>query len=50
MTAVTDLLAARGIIDPAEWGVSVMAGFGYRAEEIHPKRRRDYDEVIQVIG
>ncbi|BAW93629.1 hypothetical protein CHIBA101_1794 [Actinomyces sp. Chiba101] len=50
VTAVTDLLAARGIIDPAEWGVSVMAGFGYRAEEIHPKRRREYDEVVQVIG
>lgn len=48
--AVADLLAAHGIIDPAEWGVSVMAGFGYRAEEIHPKLRREYDEVVQVIG
>ena len=50
VAAVTDLLAARGIIDPAEWAVSVMAGLGYRAEEIRPKRRREYDEVVQVIG
>lgn len=50
VAAVTDLLAAKGIIDPAEWGASVMVGFGYRAEEIHPKRRRELDEVVQVIG
>ncbi|MDO5639171.1 MAG: NAD(P)H-dependent oxidoreductase [Neisseria sp.] len=48
--AVNQLLADAGVFDPAEWGVSVMASFGYRAREIARKNRREFDDVVQVVG
>lgn len=46
---VNQLLADEGIIDPAEFEVSVMVGFGYRAEEITPKTRRALEEIVQIV-
>ena len=44
---VDDLLAAEGLFDPAHFGVSVMAGFGYRAESPrHEKTRQSLDDLI----
>ena len=39
--AVEHILAQAGLLDPAEYGVSVAATFGYRARDIQPKPRRD---------
>lgn len=36
-------------MDPTHFGVSAMAGFGYRAKEPRPKTRQSADEVIQWI-
>ena len=47
--AVNHILAKNNIIDPNEWGVSVMVTFGYRAREIKPKSRLPYDTVVQWI-
>ena len=44
------LLADKGLIDPREYGVSVMAAFGYRADE--PKRaktRQVVGDVVQLV-
>lgn len=49
LTAVTKLLESEGLIDDHEYGVSVMAGFGYRNEEIKPKKRRSFDEVVKIV-
>lgn len=43
------ILAEQGLFDPAEWGISVMATFGYRAHDIKPKSRKTKDEIIQWI-
>ena len=44
--AVNEILAQAGLLDPAEYGVSVAATFGYRARDIAPKSRRDTAETI----
>ncbi|GAA6114113.1 NAD(P)H-dependent oxidoreductase [Apilactobacillus apinorum] len=43
------ILSEKGILDTKEWGVSVMAGFGYRDQDITPKRRQPMEEVYRVI-
>ena len=47
--AVNRILADAGIFDLAEWGVSVMATFGYRSREIVSKGRKPFDEVVQWV-
>jgi len=45
--SVDSLLAEQGVFDPAHFGVSVMAGFGYRAEEPHrDKTRQPLEDLI----
>ena len=45
--AVDELLAAEGLLDPERFGVSVMAGFGYRAEPPkHEKTRQPLEDLI----
>ncbi|MDO4879512.1 MAG: NAD(P)H-dependent oxidoreductase [Neisseria sp.] len=44
--AVNEILAGAGLLDPAEYGVSVAATFGYRARDISPKPRRDASETV----
>ncbi len=48
---VNRILAEAGVFDPAEWGVSVMATFGYRAPEaaIKPKSRKPLDEIVRWV-
>lgn len=36
-------------LDPAEYGVSLMAGFGYRDQEITPKTRQPLEAIYQVV-
>ena len=40
------VLAEAGAFDPAEWGVSVAATFGYRAQDIAPKARKPMEDVV----
>lgn len=47
--AVEEYLTDQGIIDPAEFGVSYMAGFGYRAQDIPEKKRQQLSEIYDVI-
>lgn len=47
--AVEKILSEENIIDTEHFGVSVMAGFGYRAKEQSNKTRRTIDEVVQWI-
>lgn len=47
--AVEELLTQEGLMDQTHFGVSAMAGFGYRAKEPRPKTRQSADEVIQWI-
>lgn len=42
-------LAEQGLLDPAEYGVSLMAGFGYRDQEITPKTRQPLEAIYQVV-
>ena len=44
--AVEHILAQAGLLDSAEYGVSVAATFGYRARNIQPKPRRDAAETV----
>lgn len=44
---VEKLLADKGLIGPREYGVSVMAAFGYRADE--PKRAKTRQAVGNVV-
>lgn len=46
---IETILAEKGILDTKEWGVSVMAGFGYRDQDITTKRRQPMEEVYRVI-
>ncbi len=44
---VDELLVKEGLFDPERFGVSVMAGFGYRAEPPkHEKTRQPLDELV----
>lgn len=47
--AVDKLLADEGFLDTTHFGVSLMAGFGYRAVEPRPKTRQSFDDVVQFI-
>ena len=44
---VDELFAAEGLFDPNQFGVSVMAGFGYRAEP--PKREKTRQPLEDLI-
>ena len=44
--AVEHILAQARLLDPAEYGVSVAATFGFRARDIQPKPRRDAAETV----
>jgi nitroreductase len=45
---VNELLAKEGLMDPEHFGVSVMAGFGYRAEAPrHEKSRQPISELVK---
>ena len=47
---VTEILADEGILDTEHFGISVMVGFGYRAEEpAHGKVRQNKDDVISWV-
>ena len=48
--AVDAYLAQKGWIDLAEFGVSYMAGFGYRATDIPEKKRQAMDAIVEVIA
>lgn len=47
--SVEDLLSKEGVLDLEHFGVSVMAGFGYRAEEPFPKTRQELSSIVQWI-
>lgn len=46
---VNKILADEGVMDAAHFGVSVMAGFGYRAETPRAKTRRKIEDVVKWI-
>lgn len=46
---VNQILAEEGLFDPNEWGVSVMATFGYRVQEIKPKSRKKMEEIVTWV-
>ena len=46
---VNKILAEAGAFDPNEWGVSVMATFGYRAKEIKPRLRQPMEKIVKWI-
>lgn len=50
--ALTKVLADRGLLDPEEWGISVLAQFGIHdpSHRAHPKMRRPLDEVVEYVG
>ena len=47
--AVTDLLTERGLIDPSEWGVSVMVSFGYGLGSVPQKTRQPLDQLVTWV-
>lgn len=47
--AVEKLLKEENILDSEHFGVSLMAGFGYRAQEPGIKTRRPLNEVVQWV-
>jgi len=47
--AVTDLLTERGLIDPSEWGVSVMVAFGYGLGSVPRKTRQPLDQLVTWV-
>lgn len=48
--AVETLLAEEGLIDRDHFGVSVMAGFGYRDEEPHrEKTRQPLEDIVEWV-
>ena len=46
---IEDYLVKKGMLDLKKYGISVMVSFGYRNEEITPKKRRPLSEVFEVI-
>lgn len=46
---VNRILAENCAFDPAEWGVSVMVTFGYRAKDIKSKYRKPLDQVVEWV-
>ena len=47
--AVTDLLTERGLIDPSEWGVSVMVAFGYGLGSVPRQTRQPLDQLVTWV-
>ena len=47
--AVTDLLTERGLLDPSEWGVSVMVAFGYGLGSVPRKTRQSLDQLVTWV-
>jgi len=48
--AVEEMLTEEGILDSEHFGVSVMAGFGYRAaDSAHPKTRQELSAIVEYI-
>ena len=47
--AVTDLLTECGLIDPSEWGVSVMVAFGYGIGSVPRKTRQSLDQLVTWV-
>lgn len=47
--ALTKVLVDHGLMDPEEWGVSVLAQFGVHdsSHRAHPKMRRPFSEVVE---
>lgn len=46
---VNQILANEGLFDLNEWGVSVMATFGYRARDIKPRARKSLEEIVDWV-
>lgn len=46
---VEQKLSALGLLDLEHFGVSVMAGFGYRAETAPAKTRQSIEEIVQWV-
>lgn len=46
---VEDVLIKESLLDAEHFGVSVMAGFGYRAAEPHAKTRQSIDDIVQWV-
>ena len=46
---MNEVLAAEGLFDANEWGVSVAATFGYRAKEITKKARKPIEEMVTWV-
>ena len=46
---VESYLKEKGVLNTDEFGVSVMASFGYRDQEITPKVRWNKEEIYEVI-
>ena len=46
---VEAMLADEGLLDTEHFGVSVMAGFGYRNEEPHAKTRQAMEDVVTWV-
>lgn len=47
--AVEHYLSKKGYVDLDQFGVSYMAGFGYRDQEIPEKKRQKLSDIYQVI-
>lgn len=48
--AVEQILSSEGLLGSGEYGVSVMAAFGYRTDkDLRPKARRSVEQVIQWV-
>lgn len=47
----SDILSEAGILDRENFGISVMAAFGYRAEDpLRPKSRQHVDDVVEWVN
>ena len=48
---VTEILSDEGVLDTEQFGISVMVGFGYRAQELNMagKVRQNEDDIISWI-
>ena len=49
MAAANRLLAEKGLMNPDEFQVAVMAAFGYRADEPRGKTRLSAEEMIEWV-
>ncbi|WP_227394995.1 NAD(P)H-dependent oxidoreductase [Jeotgalibacillus aurantiacus] len=50
MEKATEILVNEGLLDPEEFGISVMAAFGFRDKDPEsPKRRLSQKEVVQWV-